>query len=170
MDTSKCFFCNVYRNEKDNIIYEDAYFWSQLDDFPQSPGQALIVSKRHLPTFFDMNDNEKKSFVSAVYNVVDKVREMINNGDLKRFYERFVKNPRNEFSRQRCIDILEHPNFGNMPEENGVMNCNGFFNSGQPAGQTIMHFHFHYMPRYMNDVTDPVGGGRNILPGGDYRK
>lgn len=37
------------------------------------------------------------------------------------------------------------------------------------AGQTIDHAHIHLIPRYVNDVANPIGGVRNIIPGmGDY--
>ena len=42
-------------------------------------------------------------------------------------------------------------------------------NSGEYAGQTVFHMHIHLIPRYKNDVENPRGGVRNIIPGkGDY--
>jgi hypothetical protein len=38
------------------------------------------------------------------------------------------------------------------------------FNDGAAAGQTIMHFHVHVIPRYQGDVGDPRGGIRWVLP------
>lgn len=45
---------------------------------------------------------------------------------------------------------------------------NGFnigVNVGNAAGQTVMHAHVHIIPRYTNDVVDPIGGVRNVIPG-----
>ena len=37
-------------------------------------------------------------------------------------------------------------------------------NDGVAAGQTVMHFHMHVIPRYGGDVRDPRGGVRWVLP------
>ena len=37
-------------------------------------------------------------------------------------------------------------------------------NDGEPAGQTIAHAHIHLIPRYANDVPDPRGGIRWVIP------
>jgi len=44
---------------------------------------------------------------------------------------------------------------------------NGFnigMNCGTDAGQTIMYFQYHIMPRYKGDADDPPGGVRNVIP------
>ena len=38
-------------------------------------------------------------------------------------------------------------------------------NEGAAAGQTIFHVHLHLIPRYPNDVEDPRGGIRGVIPG-----
>lgn len=38
------------------------------------------------------------------------------------------------------------------------------FNDGAAAGQTVMHFHAHVIPRYAGDTVDPRGGIRWVLP------
>lgn len=38
------------------------------------------------------------------------------------------------------------------------------FNAGNAAGQTINHLHIHIIPRYTNDVADPRGGIRHVIP------
>jgi diadenosine tetraphosphate (Ap4A) HIT family hydrolase len=37
------------------------------------------------------------------------------------------------------------------------------FNDGPAAGQTVMHFHVHVIPRYEGDVSDPRGGVRCVI-------
>ena len=38
------------------------------------------------------------------------------------------------------------------------------FNLGPAAGQTVLHFHLHVIPRYTGDVDDPRGGVRYVIP------
>jgi diadenosine tetraphosphate (Ap4A) HIT family hydrolase len=52
------------------------------------------------------------------------------------------------------LEELHHPDGFNV----GV-------NSGEAAGQTVMHAHIHVIPRYKGDVENPRGGVRHILPG-----
>ena len=44
------------------------------------------------------------------------------------------------------------------------------FNSGEAAGQTIMHLHVHLIPRHHGDVDNPAGGVRYVIPErGNYK-
>lgn len=51
------------------------------------------------------------------------------------------------------LDELNHPTGYNL----GV-------NNGSSAGQTIMHFHLHLIPRYDFDCENPRGGVRGVIP------
>lgn len=33
------------------------------------------------------------------------------------------------------------------------------------GGQSVWHAHLHLIPRYAGDVSDPLGGVRNVIPG-----
>ena len=37
-------------------------------------------------------------------------------------------------------------------------------NCGESAGQTVMHFHCHVIPRYKDDMDNPRGGIRHCIP------
>jgi|TARA_X000000368_G_C22638850_1_gene540086 diadenosine tetraphosphate (Ap4A) HIT family hydrolase len=37
-------------------------------------------------------------------------------------------------------------------------------NCGEVSGQTVDHLHIHIIPRYPNDVDDPTGGVRGVIP------
>lgn len=54
------------------------------------------------------------------------------------------------------------------------LNPDGFnvgINIHEAAGQTINHVQIHLIPRYGGDVTDPIGGIRNVIPSkGNYLK
>ncbi len=41
-------------------------------------------------------------------------------------------------------------------------------NCGEAAGQTVMHFHCHVIPRYAGDMDDPRGGVRHAVAGKGY--
>ena len=41
-------------------------------------------------------------------------------------------------------------------------------NCGEVAGQTVMHFHCHVIPRYKGDMDDPRGGVRHCVSGEGY--
>ena len=37
-------------------------------------------------------------------------------------------------------------------------------NCGRDSGQTVDHLHIHLIPRYKNDMDDPRGGVRGVIP------
>ncbi|WP_242928598.1 HIT family protein [Pontibacter vulgaris] len=41
-------------------------------------------------------------------------------------------------------------------------------NCGAVAGQTVMHFHCHLIPRYKGDMANPRGGIRHCVEGKGY--
>ncbi|MDB4222075.1 HIT domain-containing protein [Amylibacter sp.] len=45
-----------------------------------------------------------------------------------------------------------------------VTGFNVGINSGKSSGQTIFHVHIHLIPRRDNDIKDPRGGVRGVIP------
>lgn len=56
----------------------------------------------------------------------------------------------------KAKEIIENKH--NPDGYNIGMNC------GSIAGQTVMHFHCHVIPRYKGDMNDPRGGVRGVIP------
>ena len=51
-----------------------------------------------------------------------------------------------------------------LRDDNSIDGFNVGINDGQYAGQTIMHFHMHLIPRRKGDVKEPTGGVRGVIP------
>ncbi len=65
-----CPFCHP---EKRSIFHEDAVVLGLWDAFPVSPGHALLVPKRHVPTWFDATAEEQAALLGAVARVKEEV-------------------------------------------------------------------------------------------------
>ena len=114
-----CPFCN----DIDSIIDESKYWYAIYDKYPVSEGHVLLITKRHVSSFFDLTSEETRQLHSMIKRI------------------------------KRKLDDKYFPNGYNI----GV-NC------GRAAGQTVPHCHIHIIPRYDNDVSDPTGGVRGVLP------
>ena len=51
-----------------------------------------------------------------------------------------------------------------IDEQHSPSGYNLGLNIGESAGQTVDHAHLHIVPRYKDDVADPRGGVRWVLP------
>ena len=114
-----CVFCNNI----EPIITESEYWYAIYDKYPVSKGHTLLITKRHISSFFDLTSEETKQ----MYDII-----------------KYIKSK---------LDIEYFPDGYNI----GI-NC------GKAAGQTIPHCHIHIIPRYNDDVENPTGGVRGVIP------
>ena len=69
----------------------------------------------------------------------------------------------NEVEKAELTSIIEQTKI----EIEKVYEPDGYnigMNCGAAAGQTVMHFHCHVIPRYNGDMEDPRGGVRGVIP------
>ena len=71
--------------------------------------------------------------------------------------------------RQSIHKLLEAQRETIEAEDSSVEGFNIGWNCGEVAGQTVFHAHVHLIPRRKNDVENPMGGIRHLIPGkGNY--
>jgi diadenosine tetraphosphate (Ap4A) HIT family hydrolase len=70
MSVGKCIFCHLDRE----IIAESPLSLAFFDSFPVSKGHALVVPRRHVPSIWDMTDDE----YADTFLLVRRVREVLH--------------------------------------------------------------------------------------------
>ena len=70
-----CLFCDLL-NEEEKIVFQNDSFYVIYDNFPVNIGHCLLISKRHVESYFLLNEEEIKDLNKAlVYmkNLLDKL-------------------------------------------------------------------------------------------------
>ena len=71
--------------------------------------------------------------------------------------------------RQSIHKLLETQREKILAEDKSAEGFNIGWNCGEVAGQTVFHAHVHLIPRRKNDVENPRGCVRHLIPGkGNY--
>jgi histidine triad (HIT) family protein len=69
-----CIFCEIVeRKARACRIYEDELSLGILDINPFSKGHCLIISKRHVPWWYDLTEEETKSLFSVARVISQKI-------------------------------------------------------------------------------------------------
>ena len=63
-----------------------------------------------------------------------------------------------------CIELLNRVK-GIVQAKYNPAGFNVGININEAAGQTVPHVHIHLIPRYEDDVEEPRGGVRGVVPG-----
>lgn len=59
----QCLFC---KPPGDRIFFGDELVFGLWDAYPASPGHALLIPRRHIPTWFEASAEERAALVSAL--------------------------------------------------------------------------------------------------------
>ena len=73
MENNLCFFCEIYKKDKEKIFLENDFCYARWDDFPVSLGHAEIIPKKHILSFFDLSDEE----ILKMYDLIKEVKNII---------------------------------------------------------------------------------------------
>ena len=155
-----CFFCKI-QSSKDSIIWESDLLFAIYDMNPVSPGHTLIIPKRHV---VDLKTLSEKEWVS--YKVgIQETLSINERTDFRNVYNKFIKLNISKESIWFCKKALVNAKVNTKPDA-----YNYGINDGKEAGRTIDHFHWHIIPRFNNDMEDPTGGIRYVIPEmGNYK-
>lgn len=158
-----CTFCNPSLREAARI--DVGLFWAQFDIHPVSPGHLLIIPERHIERLSQLTVEEWRVFQQIQKLAIDYI-ESLKGHEWRSAYEKILGARVTENSVWFINQTLTHPRFGTKPD-----GYNHIVNEGEVAGQTVMHLHWHVIPRYKGDVRDPSGGGRYVIPKmGNYKR
>ena len=150
---SDCLFCKL-KDVKEDVIWENEYFYSIFDVNPVNPGYALVISKRHVPDILNLNDEEWLHLKTAIAETIYAVKKI----DLVKIYKKLANNQNNERSKKLCESMIKDPNIRKEPDAYNIG-----VNNGEAAGRTIHHVHIHIIPRFKGDANNAAGGIRHIL-------
>lgn len=68
-----CLFCE--KIDDDKIIYQDSSWFAVYDNYPVSKGHVLLIPKRHVKTYFELNYVELASVginIGIIKRILDK--------------------------------------------------------------------------------------------------
>lgn len=75
MPKNYCLFCDRNNSEKHTIIAENDLFYARWDNFPVSKGHSELVPKKHIESFFELDNDE----LIKLYDLIKKVKKIIKN-------------------------------------------------------------------------------------------
>ena len=68
-----CVFCHIRANTT-NYIAQNSDFFCVFDIHPVSDGHALLIAKRHTPSFFDLSKDELQS----LFDIAKKTKSILD--------------------------------------------------------------------------------------------
>ena len=69
-----------------------------------------------------------------------------------------------------CNELIKIVKDEILIKDQTVIGFNLGTNIGKASGQSILHCHFHLIPRRENDVENPQGGVRSVIPNKQHYK
>ena len=67
-----CPFCKFIRTQEP--VAQHGTFFAKHDGYPVSPGHTLLIPRRHIGTFFELNQEEREDFFELLLEVRDMLQ------------------------------------------------------------------------------------------------
>ena len=145
-----CSLCNQEKGNKDNTDFRDEVTSDPVPDckFCYQNIKGRVIEE--LDTVVAIKDGYP---VTKGHTLVIPKRHAPEYFDLSDVERR---------DADSLLKFLKQQMFKNDPSITGY---NIGINNGESAGQTILHVHFHLIPRRNGDTKNPRGGVRGVIPG-----
>ena len=73
-----CVFCKIIRGEiPAQKVYEDDKYLAFMDAFPSLEGQVLVVPKKHVENYLDMDEEEFKELLAVSRKIARRMKEVL---------------------------------------------------------------------------------------------
>ena len=69
MGKEKCILC-----DREDFFRENQLAWMKYDKYPVSPGHSLIITKRHIESFFDTTPEERQ----AINELLEEAKKLLD--------------------------------------------------------------------------------------------
>lgn len=63
---SECIFCGYLKLDPEDLVADNQLFYSRWDKNPVSNGHLLVIPKRHIESFFELNNQDLLAMYSLV--------------------------------------------------------------------------------------------------------
>lgn len=144
-----CYTCNSQKGDRDST---DFRLWHGM--YEKRESECIFCKQDKVE-----NENTLAFTVKDRYPVTSLHYLIIPKRHVSSFFD--LGSP----EHKACMGLLEETKRKVLEKDKTVTGFNVGINIGAEAGQTIMHCHIHLIPRRKNDVFEPQGGIRNIIPG-----
>jgi diadenosine tetraphosphate (Ap4A) HIT family hydrolase/5-methylcytosine-specific restriction endonuclease McrA len=147
-----CYRCNARKGNKDNTDFRENHSLHEVREsgclFCTIPADRSIILQAEL-----------------AYVIPDKFPVTAGHSLIipKRHEPSWFELSQGELAQ--CNLLIKQMKEKIRDEEKEVLGFNVGINDGSVAGQTIMHSHIHLIPRRKDDLVNPRGGVRGVVPG-----
>jgi len=148
-----CYTCNAQKNNKDDTDFrqQDLIYSHRSED-------CLFCSLQSNDRSRIIDENTLSYVIRDGFPVTEHHTLIIPKRHVKDYFEltQAEVNSINQLIQKHKKEIDS--------KDTKVTGYNIGMNCGESAGQTIFHCHVHLIPRRDNDVTNPRGGIRHVIP------